>query len=97
MTRSSLTVIKVGGSLFDWPDLPSRLMEFLGGREAVDRHERIVLIAGGGAAADMVRGLDNMHRLGDETAHRAGAARHGLHRDGAGEACTGRCRRRSTR
>ena len=30
VTQSSLTVIKVGGSLFDWPELAPRLTEFLG-------------------------------------------------------------------
>ena len=31
--------------------------------------ERTVLIAGGGPAADLVRALDRIHGLGDETAH----------------------------
>ena len=53
MTRSSLTVIKVGGSLFDWPELPRRLTELIDARQAADRDERLVLIAGGGAAADL--------------------------------------------
>ena len=70
MTRSSLTVIKVGGSLFDWPELPRRMTDFLDARKAVDRDERMVLIAGGGPAADVVRALDRIHGLGDQTAHR---------------------------
>ena len=68
--RSSLTVIKVGGSLFDWPELPRRLTELIDARKAADREERLVLIAGGGPAADMVRALDRIHGLGDQTAHR---------------------------
>ncbi len=70
MTLSNLTVVKVGGSLFDWPELPRRMTEFLGVRRAADRDERIVLLAGGGGAADIVRSLDQIHGLGDETAHR---------------------------
>lgn len=70
MTRSSLTVIKVGGSLFDWPEFPRRLAGFLEARQAIDGDERIVLIAGGGPAADIVRTLDRTHGLGDQTAHR---------------------------
>jgi aspartokinase-like uncharacterized kinase len=61
-----LTVIKVGGSLFDWPELPVRLAAFLDSRH----DQRIALVAGGGAAADVVRRLDRVHALGDETAHR---------------------------
>ncbi len=70
MTRSSLTVIKVGGSLFDWPELPRRLTEMIDARQAADGEERLVLIAGGGPAADFVRALDRIHDLGDQTAHR---------------------------
>jgi 5-(aminomethyl)-3-furanmethanol phosphate kinase len=69
VTQSSLTVIKVGGSLFNWPELPGRLTELLAVRRALDRDGRMVLIAGGGAAADMVRVVDEIHSLGDETAH----------------------------
>jgi 5-(aminomethyl)-3-furanmethanol phosphate kinase len=68
--RSSVTVIKVGGSLFDWPELPHRLTEMIDARQAADREERLVLIAGGGPAANVVRALDRVHGLGDQTAHR---------------------------
>jgi aspartokinase-like uncharacterized kinase len=70
VTRSSVTVIKVGGSLFDWPDLPRRLSEMIDARQAADHEERLVLIAGGGPAADVVRALDRIHGLGDIRAHR---------------------------
>jgi aspartokinase-like uncharacterized kinase len=59
-------VIKVGGSLFDWPEFPGRLARWLDEEDA----SRPVLIAGGGPPADFVRALDAMHRLGDEPAHR---------------------------
>jgi 5-(aminomethyl)-3-furanmethanol phosphate kinase len=70
VTRSNLTVIKVGGSLFDWPELPRRLTEMINARKAADREERLVLIAGGGPAAELIRTLDRVHGLGDKTAHR---------------------------
>ena len=70
MTRSSLTVIKVGGSLFDWPELARRLTEMIDAHQASHREERLVLIAGGGPAADVVRALDCVHNLGDRRAHR---------------------------
>ena len=69
MLRPSLAVIKVGGSLLDWPELPRRLIEFLDGRRASVPAERTILIAGGGPAADLVRTLDRIHGLGDQTAH----------------------------
>lgn len=59
-------VVKVGGSLLTWPDLPARLERWLD----AEGDARLVLIAGGGPAADFVRGLDAAHRLGDEQAHR---------------------------
>jgi 5-(aminomethyl)-3-furanmethanol phosphate kinase len=70
MTQSCSTVIKIGGSLFDWPEFPPRILDFLNSRKAADRDERIVLIAGGGPAADIVRALDRVHGLGDQSAHR---------------------------
>ncbi len=57
--------MKVGGSLYDLPDLGPRLRDWLarlGCRE-------VVLVPGGGAAADVVRDLDRAHGLGEETAH----------------------------
>jgi 5-(aminomethyl)-3-furanmethanol phosphate kinase len=65
-----LAVVKVGGSLLGWPELPRRLTECLLARKADDPAEAIVLIAGGGPAADWIRSLDQVHKLGDEAAHR---------------------------
>ena len=59
-------VVKGGGSLLTWPELPERLGRWLD----AERAARLVLIAGGGPAADFVRNLDAAHRLGDEPAHR---------------------------
>src|SRR5262245_19403362 len=58
-------VVKVGGSLYDLPDLGPRLQRWL---DAL--HTRSILIVpGGGALADAVRDLDQIHGLGEETAH----------------------------
>jgi aspartokinase-like uncharacterized kinase len=70
MTPACSSVIKVGGSLFNWPDFPGRMSDFLDTCKVADRNGRIVLIAGGGPAADVVRELDRVHELGDPTAHR---------------------------
>ena len=69
---SGLVVIKVGGSLLDWPDLPRRLEAFMDagrGQEACLR-ERAILVAGGGPFADLIRSMDQTHVLGDQKAHR---------------------------
>lgn len=58
-------VVKVGGSLLDWPALPQRLGAYLASR----RDHRLVLLAGGGRATDVIRELDRVHGLGDIAAH----------------------------
>jgi aspartokinase-like uncharacterized kinase len=58
-------VVKVGGSLFDLPGLRERLASFL----SVLEQREILLVAGGGPAAEFVRVLDRNHRLGEEAAH----------------------------
>ncbi|HMF07658.1 MAG TPA: uridylate kinase [Thermoanaerobaculia bacterium] len=60
-----MTVFKIGGSLLDLPSLPEIVRRILAGRPGA----AAVLIAGGGAAADLIRTWDQTHRLGDETAH----------------------------
>lgn len=56
---------KVGGSLFDLPDLADRL------RAVFDAGDGMALvIVGGGAAANLVRDWDQRFQLGDERAHR---------------------------
>jgi 5-(aminomethyl)-3-furanmethanol phosphate kinase len=65
-------VIKVGGSLLGWPELPRRLAAFLadprGDKACLS--ERAVLVAGGGAFADLIRTMDHIHALGDQKAHK---------------------------
>ena len=71
MTGRDLAVIKVGGSLLDWPELPGRLIGL--SRHAASSQTTVndaVLIAGGGAAADWIRCLDQIHGLGDVAADR---------------------------
>jgi aspartokinase-like uncharacterized kinase len=60
-----LLVVKVGGSLYDMPDLAARLREWL------DRNcaARTLLVPGGGPIAEAIRGLDRIHRLGEEASH----------------------------
>jgi aspartokinase-like uncharacterized kinase len=64
MSASPL-VVKVGGSLYDLPDLRSRLGHWL---DSLGRRE-VLLVPGGGSAADVVRHLDQVHDLGEEAAH----------------------------
>jgi aspartokinase-like uncharacterized kinase len=71
-TLSGLVVIKVGGSLLDWPEMPGRLAAYLDtqrGRAACLRAQA-VLVAGGGQFADLIRTMDRTHDLGDQKAHR---------------------------
>jgi aspartokinase-like uncharacterized kinase len=58
-------VIKVGGSLFDMPDLRSRLIQFLRGLNCPE----VALVPGGGQVVDAIRHLDRSHRLGEEASH----------------------------
>lgn len=58
-------VVKVGGSLYDLPDLGQRLRQWL-------RHypvRNILVIPGGGPLLDVLRGLDKVHGLGEEASH----------------------------
>jgi aspartokinase-like uncharacterized kinase len=70
MTRPAVAVVKVGGSLFDWPELPQRLTAYLEMRRVAGIGEHAILIAGGGPAADWIRVLDQIHHLGDVVANR---------------------------
>jgi aspartokinase-like uncharacterized kinase len=62
---SSWHVVKVGGSLFDCPQLPRRLQGWL--EEVAD--QRVVLIAGGGDLVEVIRALDARWKLGEEVSH----------------------------
>lgn len=58
-------VVKVGGSLFDLPDLGRRLGHWLDDSGLV----QVLLVPGGGPLADAVRTLDRWQNLGDEASH----------------------------
>ncbi len=60
-----VTVVKVGGSLFDLPDLDERLRTFLDGLGGI----RVLLLPGGGPFADVIRALDGIHAIGEEASH----------------------------
>jgi 5-(aminomethyl)-3-furanmethanol phosphate kinase len=61
----NLVVVKVGGSLLDWPGLPGRLSDYLESRQG----DRLVLVVGGGRFADALRHLDSTHALGEARSH----------------------------
>ncbi len=62
---SGLTVVKVGGSLFDLPELGPRLRSWLAELAA----PAVLLVPGGGPTADVIRDLDRLHGLGEEKSH----------------------------
>ena len=61
----STLVVKVGGSLYDLPDLGPRLRRWLETMET----RSILHVPGGGALTNVVRDMDSRHQLGEETAH----------------------------
>ncbi len=66
MTHSSHpVVVKIGGSLLDLPDLAARLRSFLMNLGTLD----LLLVPGGGPAADLVRSWDQRFHLGEEKSH----------------------------
>ncbi len=65
MNDCLIRVVKVGGSLFDLPDLADRVRQWLA-RQSPAHH---VFMAGGGALADQVRQWHAMRPLQDEAAH----------------------------
>ena len=58
-------VVKLGGSLLEWPELGSRLQAWL----AVQPRAANVLIVGGGALVDKLRELDAAHKLPAAASH----------------------------
>jgi aspartokinase-like uncharacterized kinase len=64
MTIVSPLVVKVGGSLYDLPDLAARLRSWFAAAGPLP-----LLVPGGGPTADVVRAFDACHRIGEETAH----------------------------
>jgi 5-(aminomethyl)-3-furanmethanol phosphate kinase len=58
-------IVKIGGSLYDWPELGPKLSRWLETQSASDLH----IVPGGGPFAAVVRSSDAIHRLGEESAH----------------------------
>ena len=87
MTSTVTSVVKVGGSLFGWTEFPCRMSAFLRTLAADRTAERIILIAGGGPAADVIREIDRIHQLGDQTAHRLALHAMELSAQDFGRAC----------
>ncbi|MBX7102674.1 MAG: hypothetical protein K1X57_01240 [Gemmataceae bacterium] len=57
-----MQVVKVGGSLYDWPELGRRLDQFLGDSPTV-------IVPGGGMFAEAVRAFDRIHSLPTNVSH----------------------------
>jgi 5-(aminomethyl)-3-furanmethanol phosphate kinase len=65
MTQTGPRVIKLGGSLLDWPELAPNFRRWLAAQsDAVN-----ILIVGGGTIVEAVRRLDARHRFTSEAAH----------------------------
>lgn len=66
--RLPMRVLKLGGSLLDLPDLPDRFnryVDFLHEQQPC----RVLLVVGGGVAADAVRDYDRRFQLGEALGH----------------------------
>lgn len=62
----AIRIIKVGGSLLDLPDLPSRFEAWF----ALQHEACSLAVVGGGKMADAIRAYDQIHNLAAATAHR---------------------------
>lgn len=62
---NELIVVKVGGSLFDWPALRPTLRQWL----SQFQNDNVLLVAGGGHLAEAIRTYDRVHQLGEEMSH----------------------------
>ena len=62
--KNERVVVKVGGSLFQIPDLSARLNRWLR-----NSGFQTILVPGGGGAADWIRKLDQVYRFPEVTSH----------------------------
>lgn len=65
MSSPMIRVIKVGGSLFELPEIRQRLADWL----AAQSPATCVFVAGGGKVVQSIRELDTLHRLGEAASH----------------------------
>jgi aspartokinase-like uncharacterized kinase len=63
--RRTICIAKVGGSLYDLPDLADRLQLWLRHQDSCPT----LFVPGGGLLANAVRDFDRVHRLGEEASH----------------------------
>lgn len=57
-------IVKIGGSLYDLPDLRPRLQAWLASQPG-----GVVVVPGGGPMVESLRRLDRLHHLGEEACH----------------------------
>jgi aspartokinase-like uncharacterized kinase len=69
MNNVRVSVVKVGGSLLTWADLPEQLRAWLENENKSHPTTHFVLIAGGGQWVETIRSIDAQHPLGDDQAH----------------------------
>jgi len=65
MSVPAIRVVKIGGSLFDYPGLAAAWNQWVSRESTM----MTVMIAGGGPYADLVRQWDKQFQLSEETAH----------------------------
>ncbi len=65
-----MRVVKVGGSLLDWPLLGTKLQSWLTQSDSFGAiPPPTLMVIGGGALADVLREADRIHKLGQEASH----------------------------
>jgi aspartokinase-like uncharacterized kinase len=65
MNAIEVRVIKLGGSLLDWPEFPGQLRHWLNRQSAAAN----LMLIGGGELVEAIRKLDAAHSLGEKNAH----------------------------
>ncbi len=63
---SRVTMVKLGGSLFDWKGLPGAWLNW---RRSLDPGEMVWVVPGGGNAADCIRKAQKSQKFSDSLAH----------------------------